>query len=376
MGLKEVTYKSCIELPCAGCLPANVYLCLKSELVKQGNLEGTQYLKKTIPAQLIATRFPSLSCTSSRGCPDEYTYKFRYDDSDLDGENLTLSCDDILGVFCKDCLTTWVMEQVDLIKVTFEEVLGVDSSVLDGELLAIAGLSSQADTIPYFTGVQTAALTSFTAFARSLVAATSQSSAQTVLGLTIGTNVQAYSTRLGSLAALAGTAANTIPYFNGADSFALTAFTGAGRSIVGAADFPAVRSLLSAAKTGDNSDIGTLNALTAIQVNNALSIITLGSQDISIGTDGIARWKVTSPNADLVPVNNAFVSVGSPTKRLSAIYTNVINFPSDGGAINVAFTNNYTLNVPGLTLSLGSLQAVANFLCTLANNLKAKGVIS
>ncbi len=72
----------------------------------------------------------------------------------------------------------------------------------DIELNAIAGLTSAANKLPYFTGSGTAALADLTVFGRSIIDDANEAAFKATVNLEIGTDVQAWDAQLDDIAAL------------------------------------------------------------------------------------------------------------------------------------------------------------------------------
>lgn len=122
-------------------------------------------------------------------------------------------------------------------------VIGTNVQAQDAELSAIAGLVSAADRLAYFTGSGTASLATFTAFARTLLDDVDAATARATLGLTIGTNVQAQDAELSAIAGLTS-AANQLAYFTGSGTAALTTLSAFARTLIDDADAAAMRTTL------------------------------------------------------------------------------------------------------------------------------------
>lgn len=97
-------------------------------------------------------------------------------------------------------------------------------AITDDELTALAGLTSAADALPYFTGSGTADVTTLTSFGRSLIDDANATAGRATLGLVIGTDVQGYDQALADVAGITF-AQGDVLYFNGSNLVALAAGT-------------------------------------------------------------------------------------------------------------------------------------------------------
>ncbi len=131
--------------------------------------------------------------------------------------------------------------QLSALSITFTPAGNISSSNVSDAIVELdtekLGIADQATDSAMLGGVTPSA------FILTLLDDSSNSVARATLGVTIGTNVQAFSTNLAAIAGLTP-AINKISYWTGSSSAAVTDFTTQGRTLVGQASYLAMTQLI------------------------------------------------------------------------------------------------------------------------------------
>lgn len=253
---------------------------------------------------------------------------------------------------------------------------------LDGELTALAGTTAAADTVPYFTGANTAETTPLTSFARTLIDDTDAAAARSTLGLVIGTNVQAQDTELTAIASVTS-AANALPYFTGSGTASTTTLSAFGRTLIDDADASTARTTLGLAIGTDIQPYdATLAAIASGTYTGATSITTVGTittgtwngSDIPLGTRTSGNYVATvsagtgvsfssgtgtgEGSSPTIAIGQAVATTDSPT---FAGLTLTGDIAVNGGDITTTATGNATIfNTNASAVTIGGAASQVN----------------
>ncbi len=178
MATKTVTWCTSEKLACIGMQAKGVFVCLQdAALINGGFVDG----------EIQCGFLDALICGifTNSNCPTVYTYTFSYDDTQLaDPLRLILSTD-IVGAFCKDCMTDWVTCQIAPICVA--DSITIDFSIdlsgcITGDVL-VSGNSGNA------LSIQSDGLYSTGGSSLLLEVDGTPNADQTILNLISGTNI-------------------------------------------------------------------------------------------------------------------------------------------------------------------------------------------
>lgn len=206
--------------------------------------------------------------------------------------------------------------------------IGTDVQAYDPELAALAGLTSAANKLPYFTGSGTASTTDFTSTARTLLDDASTSDMRTTLGLAIGVDVQEYNSTLAAVAAGTYTGDDSITtvgtissgIWNGTTIAVANGGTGATDSGtartnlgVGTADSPSF-----AGVTADNIQVGVTGANEIDTSSGNLTIDSAGGtttldDNVIVSGDLQVNGTTITVNSTTITVDDPIITLGGDT---------------------------------------------------------------
>lgn len=217
---------------------------------------------------------------------------------------------------------------------------GLDPSLSNANLSALAGLTGAADKGFYFTGVGTMATFDLTPVARALLDETTVANQRTALGLIIGTDVQAFDN---DLLALANNTINGIWARTGSGTGSARTFSGTANEITvtngdGVAGNPTISvptSLNYAGKTFTNAGI-----MTTVDINGGTVDGTV------IGGSVAAAGTFTTTSATTATVSTSINLTGGqiafPATQVPSANVNTLDDYEEG-----SFTPTITFGTPG-----------------------------
>jgi hypothetical protein len=217
-----------------------------------------------------------------------------------------------------------------------------DAQPLDTELTALAGLTSAADTLPYFSGAGTASTTTITSFGRSLIDDVDAATARSTIGLGDVENV-ALSTWAGSTSI---TTLGTIVTGTWNGSVISETYIDSGIARLSSPTFSGTPAAPTAAADTNTTQVAT----TAFVINQASSVNPSALGNASVGDSlRYARANHVHPTTGLGLTSGTLAQFSSTT---SAQLAEIISDETGSGAL--VFAISPTLTTPNIGVATGT----------------------
>jgi hypothetical protein len=208
---------------------------------------------------------------------------------------------------------------------------------LDATLTALAGLTTAANQLIYATGVDTFAMSALTTFGRSLIDDADAATARTTLGVVIGTNVQAWDADLDAIAALAGTSGFLKKTAANTWSLDTNTYITGNQSITLSGDASGSGTTAITVTLASVGTAGTYTKVTTDAKGRVTSGTTLSTGDLPSGTMNSSNFVVReTPSPAPNGVATVFTATGNAISGSERVYLNGVLMEPGAG-------NDYTV---------------------------------